>query len=705
MCRAPRKGKGRSPHDLASAGERPRHTNPLGQVGDQVLRSYPTRTNRTTPAYLSDAHRRMLVEASGIDPTVVAERGSYTAYRRSDVPETFRSYQRRAGSLIFPLFSPDSETISFQARPDTPRVRDGKTIKYEQPGGVGCILDVHPRNTEAIKDPDVPLFVTEGVKKADALTSWGLCAIALSGVWNWQRDGELLPDWEHVALSSRTVYVVFDSDVTVKKEVRLALERLTGALEARGGRVLVVYLPDAPDGSKVGVDDYLVSGGSVAELRRLARRFDPEDATRERLSRNDRLRSALDALWSGWCEMPVNTNGANTRRSVLRALILTAESYGEPVAGEAGVRVSLASRRGAEIAAVGQKTFVRHIDALEAEGLLRRDDRARKPDAAASYVLLASSAGDRSSEARRAFLTHNGKESGGRGGEGLDSGSCDRSESQPRASYPEASPELRLGGNPHNSGGYDGGESCTRARVGSSAGFVPELRWSRVILAWERDRTGRRRCVVDPLSRLGKKRAAILECLLEGGGIATLAELMERFAGSRTRPRDFKRRTIAMLAEGPQIVAIEGDTVRLLSGWREALEDARELGGEEDAAVKQKADHFRQSLAYRNRGEVKPDRAPTEAEMDHERGERDEESYNLAELRPIGSLAAAMDDYLRLNPHDAAQPAGWIATTLWTYELYASKVSPSDAKAALEELGGETYLRFLLSKRTEFMTA
>jgi Domain of unknown function (DUF3854) len=47
-------------------------------------------------------------------------------------------------------------------------------------------LDVHPFCRESLKDPGVPLFVTEGIKKSDALVSRGLCAVALIGVWNWR---------------------------------------------------------------------------------------------------------------------------------------------------------------------------------------------------------------------------------------------------------------------------------------------------------------------------------------------------------------------------------------------------------------------------------------------------------------------------------------------------------------------------------------
>jgi hypothetical protein len=55
------------------------------------------------------------------------------------------------------------------------------------------------------------------------------------------------------------VRVIFDSDVTVKPEVQLALSRLVAFLESRGAKVRIVYLPDGPNGQKVGLDDYLLT--------------------------------------------------------------------------------------------------------------------------------------------------------------------------------------------------------------------------------------------------------------------------------------------------------------------------------------------------------------------------------------------------------------------------------------------------------------
>jgi hypothetical protein len=80
------------------------------------LTSYPNSARRT----LSDSHRRMLFEESGISPDVAEERGYYTARSRSEVPEAFKDYQRKPG-LVVPMFSPDGETVAYQLRTDKPR--------------------------------------------------------------------------------------------------------------------------------------------------------------------------------------------------------------------------------------------------------------------------------------------------------------------------------------------------------------------------------------------------------------------------------------------------------------------------------------------------------------------------------------------------------------------------------------------------------
>ncbi len=225
-----------------------------------------------TGLQLSEGHRRMLLEESGVQPRVAQARGYRTVETKAELGRLgFAPAQQNVPALLVPVFSPAGEVVLHQSRPDGPRTKDGKQIKYETPKGSRMTLDVHPSMQDKLGDPSVPLFVTEGIKKGDALTSRGLCAATLLGVWNWRGKNEkggktALPEWDVVALNGRRVYVVFDSDVMVKPEVHRALSRLKGFLENRGAEVRVVYLPHGEGGKKQGVDDFFVAGHGVEDL-------------------------------------------------------------------------------------------------------------------------------------------------------------------------------------------------------------------------------------------------------------------------------------------------------------------------------------------------------------------------------------------------------------------------------------------------------
>lgn len=229
----------------------------------------------TTPT-LSPAHDA-LVRGSSIAPEVASERGYRTVRAKSDLKSLgFKSSQCRVPALLVPIHGVNGGIVNYQIRPDNPRVSDaGKAIKYESVAQQRMVLDVPPRARPSLRDPKVDLFITEGARKADAAVSAGLCCIALLGVWNWRGTNEwggktVLPDWESVALNGRRVFIVFDSDVMTKSPVEYALRRLKTWLESRGANVLVIYLPAGPERAKVGLDDYLASGGSESSLRKLA---------------------------------------------------------------------------------------------------------------------------------------------------------------------------------------------------------------------------------------------------------------------------------------------------------------------------------------------------------------------------------------------------------------------------------------------------
>lgn len=184
-------------------------------------------------------HREMLLQESTIAPGVVGARGYRTVYKKAELERLgFGRAQRNAPGLLLPIHGPAGGIASYQLRPDEPRIKDGKPVKYEAPAGSRMTLDVHPFCQEKLRDPSVPLFVTEGIKKGDALVSRGLCAVALIGVWNWRGKNGLggktaLSEWEYIALNDRQVYIVFDSDVMLKMEVHAALVRLKAFLEGR----------------------------------------------------------------------------------------------------------------------------------------------------------------------------------------------------------------------------------------------------------------------------------------------------------------------------------------------------------------------------------------------------------------------------------------------------------------------------------------
>jgi len=181
----------------------------------------------------------MLEQESSIRPKVIEARRYRTVEKKAELERLgFGRAQRNVPGLLLPIYGPGGEISLYQFRPDEPRIKDGKPVKYETPGGSRMALDVHPFAREKLGDPSVPLFITEGIKKGDALVSQDLCAIALVGVWNWRGTNEYggktaLPEWEHVALNDRQVYIVFDSDVMLKPQVYAALARLKPFLEGR----------------------------------------------------------------------------------------------------------------------------------------------------------------------------------------------------------------------------------------------------------------------------------------------------------------------------------------------------------------------------------------------------------------------------------------------------------------------------------------
>jgi hypothetical protein len=154
--------------------------------------------------FISEKHRAMLC-ASAINEGVLQRRGYRTVNIKEELKRLgFGRSQCLVPSLLIPIYAPTGQIVLYQTRPDQPRTLKGKTVKYETPSGSNMALDCHPSIRSLLGDPQVPLWVTEGVRKGDSLVSRDCCAIALLGVYNWRGTNDCggklaLPAWDMIA--------------------------------------------------------------------------------------------------------------------------------------------------------------------------------------------------------------------------------------------------------------------------------------------------------------------------------------------------------------------------------------------------------------------------------------------------------------------------------------------------------------------------
>jgi hypothetical protein len=528
----------------------------------------------STASGLCATHRQQLGTGSAIAPEIIAERGVRTIKRGRELPDCFSPRQRRRGSgTLFTVHRLNGET-SYIFRPDAPDL-ENPGRKYEIPakkhGGPGNVLDVHPSCRHLIEDTSVPVVFTEGVKKSDSITTAARAAgvdvlvVAISGVWNWLSDGEAIPDMLEIPVEGREVGIVFDSDMLRKPEVQDAARRLAEHLIGRGAYVSITFLPDQADGSKTGADDFLAAGHTLQELRFLTRPYDPADFATVRLSRDERLRLAVDHLWRRWHERDWmrfagkaergNWARGHTARDTMEALIELGVSRGKSDAR--GVVVEVGLRRLAELAAKTAPSVGKGVEHLEADGqleILHAEDRSK----ARRYRLLVDSATLYSMErgsTREGFSVEVSP-----GCKGL------RGPTAPRLRWSSPARKGRL--IRHREG--------TTGRMVAEA-VVPEIETPYV-------------------KRLGPHRGAVVDVLERAGGELHLDDLCE--ALHRSRLRDVKRRILKTLEEAG-IIECEGDVIRLVPDWLAKLEEERVRKGEVEQAESQAEKHKKQRKEYR----------------------------------------------------------------------------------------------------------
>jgi hypothetical protein len=199
-------------------------------------------------ALLHPNHLRLLLD-SGISPVVSGSRGYKTVTRKI----TLKGYgfipeQCRPPALLIPIHDAEGRLISYQMRPDEPRIdHDHGAVEYEICPWRPIALDAPPACTSLLVDSGIPLYITDGVLKADSAASHGLCCIALGGllpaVDRLEVGRSLSPDaWDGIALDHRLVRFVYDADTNHRTATLSAFTILQELLWSRNAKIQRISL-------------------------------------------------------------------------------------------------------------------------------------------------------------------------------------------------------------------------------------------------------------------------------------------------------------------------------------------------------------------------------------------------------------------------------------------------------------------------------
>lgn len=136
--------------------------------------------------------------------------------------------------------------------------------KYLSRQNAGQHAFILPAVHEALScNPDLPLVITEGEKKAWCAVKHGLPVVGLIGNFGWSIPGtrELLPELACYLTAGRPVIVIWDSDAKDNRLFSTSCKRLATALLGFGSSLQELILPSLSADGKTGLDDFLIQRG------------------------------------------------------------------------------------------------------------------------------------------------------------------------------------------------------------------------------------------------------------------------------------------------------------------------------------------------------------------------------------------------------------------------------------------------------------
>jgi Domain of unknown function (DUF3854) len=617
------------------------------------------------PETLKDSHRRTLEVGSAIFSAVYEESGVQSITHGHQLPRGFSKRQRERGmGMLFMGHRPNGKTF-YVFRPDDPDP-DDPGRKYEvmpkrrpgrKHGGPGNVLYVHPSQRRLVADTSVPVIYVEGIKKALSIISAAgradakVLVVAISGVWNFLSDGKPIADMLDIPVEGREVAFVFDSpDILRNSSVQGAAVRLAETEIGRGATVRVAFLPDPPDGEKMGADDFLASGKTYGELCMTMRAYDHDDFEVVKLAQDDDLRAAFEDLERRHSNTVWSWRGAETDSNLYQAVAALARKHGKIHADGIWVQASWGTL--AVEAKIGSsRTVGKGLARLEAQGLLYRDTAGRKEGKPGAFVLRAS------------VKQVGGARDGAKSLRGRDPSTLHPRSPRLWASRPKFKPTKKM----------------IREHRQGVRSHLPEPR--------------------EGVKRLAKWRSHAFDRLDASGGTLTLEELAEllgvRRPGDLTRRKRTEKGRDGLLVWPIEagIVVVKEDEVSLTPDWLERLEEQRELCEEIDADEQANRDRKRRSLAYRDYLERKRRKAagskPSAAGLEAIRRSHELREAGLAAIAERAAAAAKPEEVRKAEAfvRDRLRELGRIRLALLQDIWHDAGGDPFSIPRAVEALG------------------
>lgn len=213
----------------------------------------------------ADAYLRV----RGIDPAVAIARGYRTPTADDLDGFGITGAARDAALFAIPLFDYDGLELPL---PQLCRRRDigdipgwRAALKFRSARGASAVSTAHPGNLDALHTRDVPLVLTEGVVKADAILSavgmndfavLAYLGVDLPTVARGEKRGSRPGDFleRRGSMRGRDVILAFDGDALSKPGVARGVDRVAALATAAGAFVTILTPPNG-----VGIDDCLAA--------------------------------------------------------------------------------------------------------------------------------------------------------------------------------------------------------------------------------------------------------------------------------------------------------------------------------------------------------------------------------------------------------------------------------------------------------------